>query len=182
MHGLTTEARQSSLAHSELRDGTNRILRYVTWAIVPTAVLLVTSQLGLHLALSDALRFSAGGLVAMVPEGLVLLTSAALRLGAIRLARRRTLVQDLPAVETLARIDTLCLDKTGTLTERDPELVRVEWLADEGDGGKALAALVAADPHPNSTLQAIARVHSDPQAPAPDFAVPFCPATSRRAR
>jgi len=173
VHGLTTAARQFSLAHSELRDGTNRILRYVTWAIVPTAVLLVASQLGLHMPLADALRFSVGGLVAMVPEGLVLLTSTALGLGAIRLARRRTLVQDLPAVETLARIDTLCLDKTGTLTERDPELVRVEWLADEVGGTKALAALAAADPHPNTTLQAIARAHSDPQAPTPDFAVPF---------
>lgn len=173
VHGLTTAARQFSLAHSELRDGTNRILRYVTWAIVPTAVLLVASQLGLHMPLADALRFSVGGLVAMVPEGLVLLTSAALGLGAMRLARRRTLVQDLPAVETLARIDTLCLDKTGTLTERDPELVRVEWLADEAGGAKALAALAAADPHPNTTLQAIARAHNDPQAPVPDFAVPF---------
>ncbi|MBC7707032.1 MAG: HAD-IC family P-type ATPase [Rhodoferax sp.] len=173
VHGLTTAARQFSLSHSELRDGTNRILRYVTWAIVPTAVLLVASQLGLHMPLADALRFSVGGLVAMVPEGLVLLTSAALGLGAIRLARRRTLVQDLPAVETLARIDTLCLDKTGTLTERDPELLRVEWLADEVVGTQALAALAAADPHPNTTLQAIARAHSDPQAPAPDFAVPF---------
>ena len=173
VHGLTTAARQFSLAHSELRDGTNRILRYVTLAIVPTAVLLVASQLGLHMPLAAALRFSVGGLVAMVPEGLVLLTSTALGLGAIRLARRRTLVQDLPAVETLARIDTLCLDKTGTLTERDPELVRVEWLADEVGGTKALAALAAADPHPNTTLQAIARAHSDPQAPTPDFAVPF---------
>lgn len=173
VHGLTTQARKFSLAHSELRDGTNRILRYVTWAIVPTAVLLVASQLGLHLPLADALRFSVGGLVAMVPEGLVLLTSAALGLGAIRLARRRTLVQDLPAVETLARIDTLCLDKTGTLTEHDPELVRVEWLADDGQGAKALAALAAADPRPNMTLQAIARAYADPQPPAPETAVPF---------
>ena len=173
VHSLTTAARQFGLAHSELRDGTNRILRYVTWAIVPTAVLLVASQLGLHMPLADALRFSVGGLVAMVPEGLVLLTSAALGLGAIRLARRRALVQDLPAVETLARIDTLCLDKTGTLTEHDPELVRVEWLADEAGGTSALAALASADPHPNTTLQAIARAHNDPHAPAPDFAVPF---------
>lgn len=173
VHVLTTQARQFSLAHSELRDGTNRILRYVTWAIVPTAVLLVASQLGLDLPLADALRFSVGGLVAMVPEGLVLLTSAALGLGAIRLARRRTLVQDLPAVEALARIDTLCLDKTGTLTEHDPILVRVEWLAGEGDGAKALAALAAADPRPNMTLQAIALAYPDAKSPAPEVTVPF---------
>lgn len=173
VHRLTTEARQFSLAHSELRAGINRILRYVAWAIVPTAVLLVASQLGLRMSLSDALRFSVGGLVAMVPEGLVLLTSAALALGAIRLARHHTLVQDLPAVETLARIDTVCLDKTGTLTERDPELVRVDWLTDKDVGAKALAALAAADPHPNTTLQAIARAYGDPQAPAPEHAVPF---------
>ncbi len=175
VHGLTSQARQFSLAHSELRDGTNRILRYVTWAIVPTAVLLVASQLGLNLPLADALRFSAGGLVAMVPEGLVLLTSAALGLGAIRLARQHALVQELPAVETLARVDTVCLDKTGTLTEHDPELIRVEWLTDQADGTKALAALAAADPRPNLTLQAIARacVNSKDPPPAPDNAVPF---------
>lgn len=173
VNSMTTEARQFSLAHSELRAGINRILSYVAWAIVPTTVLLVASQLGLRIPLTDALRFSVGAVVAMVPEGLVLLTSAALALGAIRLSRQQTLVQDLPALETLARIDTVCLDKTGTLTDRDPELVRVDWLTDKDVGAKALAALAAADPHPNTTLQAIARAYSDPQVPVPEHAVPF---------
>lgn len=173
VNSMTTEARQFSLAHSELRAGINRILSYVAWAIVPTTILLVASQLGLRMPLTDALRFSVGAVVAMVPEGLVLLTSTALVLGAIRLSRQQTLIQDLPAVETLARIDTLCLDKTGTLTDRDPELVRVDWLADKEAGTKALAALTAADPHPNTTLQAIARTYRDPQVPVPEHVVPF---------
>lgn len=157
VHRLTAQAASFRVARSELRAGIDRLLRYVTWAIVPVGSLLVASQLGLRLPLREALRFSAGALVAMVPEGLVLLASAALALGAIRLARGRTLVQDLPATETLARIDTLCLDKSGTLTERAPELERIEWLGDEALGRRALAALAAADARPNATLQAIAR-------------------------
>lgn len=173
VHRLTAQARQFRRAHSETRAGIDRLLRYVTWAIVPVGALLVASQLGLGLPLREALRFSAGGLVAMVPEGLVLLASLALALGAIRLARQRTLVQDLPATETLARIDTLCLDKTGTLTERELQLDRVEWLRDEHDGRRALAALSAADPHPNATLQAISRAFDGPKGPAADQVVPF---------
>ena len=169
---LTREARRFRLARSEIRSGINRILRYVTWAIVPTALLLILSQIGLRISFADALRFSTGGVVAMVPEGLVLLTSAALALGAIRLARHRTFVQDLPAIETLARIDTLCLDKTGTLTEREPTLHRVEWLCDQEVGAKALAALAAVEPHPNATLQAIARTYGGAQTRA-EQAVPF---------
>jgi cation-transporting ATPase E/undecaprenyl-diphosphatase len=170
---LGAQAREFHLARSQLRAGVNRLLRYVTWAIVPVGLLLVASQLGLGLPVSQALRFSVGGLVAMVPEGLVLLTSAALALGAIRLARRRALVQDLAATETLARVDSLCLDKTGTLTEREPVLERIEWLADEELGRRALSALAAADPHPNATLQAIARACGDSTEPAPEEVIPF---------
>src|SRR5438128_600693 len=113
---LAREARRFSLVRSELRDGVNRIVVLVSWALVPTAALLFFSQLrsqGLH----DALRGSVAGTVAMVPEGLVLLTSIAFAAGVVRLGRRNVLVQELPAVEGLARVDVLCIDKTGTLTE-----------------------------------------------------------------
>ncbi|MDA8255240.1 MAG: HAD-IC family P-type ATPase, partial [Betaproteobacteria bacterium] len=133
VHQLASEAKRFSLAHSDLRAGINRILRYITWAIVPTAALLFAGQFVVQAQVGDALLFSAAGVVAMVPEGLVLLTSLALAVGAVRLARRRTLVQDLPATETLARVDVICLDKTGTLTEREPRVERIELLGDHPD-------------------------------------------------
>ena len=172
-NNLAKEARHFSLAHSELRAGINRMLRYVTWAIVPTALLLFGSQVIAQAHLTGALLFSAAGVVAMVPEGLVLLTSAALALGAIRLARRKTLVQDLPATETLARIDVICLDKTGTLTEREPEVEHVELLAAHPDALNALSALAATDSHPNATLRAIGRAYPNASGVVSGGPVPF---------
>ena len=98
-------------------EGINRILRYVTWAIVPVAVLMLISQLHVHDSVRDALTGTVAALVGMVPQGLVLLTSVAFGVAAVTLARRRVLVQQLPAVEGLARVDVVCFDKTGTLTD-----------------------------------------------------------------
>lgn len=170
---LAGEAKRFSLAHSELRAGTNRILRYVTWAIVPTAALLFAGQFAIQAPVADALLYSAAGVVAMVPEGLVLLTSVALALGALRLARQRTLVQDLPATETLARVDVICLDKTGTLTEREPRFEEVELLGRHPDAVRALAGLVAAEPKPNATLLAIGRACQEERTPTATAFVPF---------
>src|SRR6478609_2345169 len=97
-------------------EGINTILRIVTWVIIPTSALLIWSQLQ-DSDLDNALRSTVAGVVGMVPEGLVLLTSIAFMVAAVTLARRKVLVQELPAVEGLARVDVVCLDKTGTLTE-----------------------------------------------------------------
>src|SRR5499427_1077036 len=113
---LAAEARRFGLVRSELMDGINRILRYVTWVIVPMAVLLLVSQLHARVSVQDALTGTVAALVGVVPQGLVLLTSVAFGVAAITLARRHVLVQQLPAVEGLARVDVLCIDKTGTLT------------------------------------------------------------------
>ena len=172
-HRLASEAKRFRLAHSELRAGINRILRYITWAIVPTAALLFAGQFAIQAPVGDALLFSAAGVVAMVPEGLVLLTSLALAVGAVRLARHRTLVQDIPATETLARVDVVCLDKTGTLTEREPRLEDVELLGEHPAALDALAALAAAEPKPNATLLAIGRAYPREQGHAVTDFVPF---------
>jgi cation-transporting P-type ATPase E len=152
---LAEEARRFTLTRSELRSGIDRILQIVTWLIVPTAGLLVISQLRSDASVRDALRGSVAGTVAMVPEGLVLLTSIAFAVGVVRLARRRVLVQELPAVEVLARVDVVCVDKTGTLTEGHLAVEAVEGLAVGLEHEEALGALAAADPHPNATLRAI---------------------------
>ncbi|ALX44339.1 ATPase [Burkholderia humptydooensis] len=155
-HRLAAQARRFAPARSELAAGINRILRYAGWAIAPLSVLLVATQLLRQMPFAQAVLFSAGGVVGMVPEGLVLLTSVALAVGTMRLARRGTLMQALPAIETLARVDVVCIDKTGTLTQGEPVLEQVEMLAGDGAAHDALAALVLGEPAPNATLRAIA--------------------------
>jgi cation-transporting ATPase E len=158
---LAEQGRRFSLTRSELRTGIDQILRIVTWLLVPTATVLVISQLNSNASVREALRRSVAGTVAMVPEGLVLLTSVAFAVGVVRLARRRVLVQELPAVEALARVDVLCIDKTGTLTEGRLVVDEVELLGGDGWHREALAALAAADPHPNATLRAIGESFAD---------------------
>ena len=158
---LAAEARRFSLARSELRVGINRILRSVTWVLVPLGALLFASQLGVHTSVASALRAAVGGVVAMVPEGLVLLTSVAFAVAVTRLTRDRVLVQELAAVETLARVDIVCVDKTGTLTEGRLEVSEVEVLDAGADVARGLPALVSADASANATGRAIAAFYDD---------------------
>ncbi|GHH03439.1 cation-translocating P-type ATPase [Streptomyces rubradiris] len=155
---LAEEASRFTLVHSELRSGISTILKYVTWMMVPAAVGLVVTQLVVeNNDLKDAVARTVGGIVPMVPEGLVLLTSVAFAIGVIRLGRRQCLVQELPAIEGLARVDTVCLDKTGTLTEGGMDVTGLRPLngADESYVRKVLGALGESDPRPNASLQAI---------------------------
>jgi cation-transporting ATPase E len=160
---LAAEARQFALVRSELVDGINRILRYVTWAIGPVAVLVLVSQLHAHGNLRDSLVATVAALVGMVPQGLVLLTSIAFGVSAVTLARRQVLVQQLPAVEGLARVDVVCLDKTGTLTDGTIAFDSVIPL--DGEPGQAAHALgsLAADESRNPTLAAIGAAYPAPQ-------------------
>jgi cation-transporting ATPase E len=169
---LAEEARRFTLVRSELRDGINQILRLVQWVIPPAAALLIYSQLQ-HADLEDSVRGSVAGVGSMIPEGLVLLTSLAFALAVIRLGRRRVLVQELAAVEGLARVDVACLDKTGTLTEGVMEVSDVEVLAPELPIGDALGALAAADPQPNASLQAVGRWAGEPAGWAVSARAPF---------
>jgi len=116
--GLTEAAKQFQTTNSELRYTINKFIKYVSYFLLPVGVALLLSQLlRAKLPLDESIRGTIAGVVTMVPEGLVLLTSIAMAVSVIELARKRVLVQDLPAVEVLARVDTVCADKTGTLTE-----------------------------------------------------------------
>jgi cation-transporting ATPase E len=171
---LTEEARRFTLARSELRAGVDQILKYVTWALVPVAALLFVSQLRHDQGLRAGLSGAVAGTVAMVPEGLVLLTSVAFAVAVVRLGRRQVLVRELPAVETLARVDVVCFDKTGTITAGD--LTVQEVVPPDGPAGEvaaALGALAAADPNPNATLLAIRRAFPAPDGWRAETAVPF---------
>ncbi len=161
---LAEEASRFTLVHSELRSGISTILKYVTWMMIPTAIGLVISQLVVKQhGFKDSIARTVGGIVPMVPEGLVLLTSVAFAIGVIRLGRKQCLVQELPAIEGLARIDTVCLDKTGTLTEGGMDVTELRPIqgADETYIRKALGALGESDPRPNASLQAIINSYPD---------------------
>jgi cation-transporting ATPase E len=177
---LAERARSFTLARSELRVAIDRIVAVVTWVLVPTAALLFATQIAAqHQDLRGALRGAVAGSVAMVPEGLVLLTSVTFAVSVIRLGRQQVLVQELPAVETLARVDVLCFDKTGTITAGDLSVRDLVPLGDgqQGQGHRkepeALGAMAAADPSPNATLRAIAAAYPPPEGWTATKVVPF---------
>lgn len=174
---LAADAKRFTLATSELRTGTDDIIRLISYAMVPTAALLLWSQLNAHEDWREAAAGTVAGVVAMVPEGLVLLTSMAFAAGVVRLGRRQALVQELPAVETLARVDVLCLDKTGTITEGDISLVGIEPVGahTEAEVRAALVVLAGAEANPNATLRAVAAVveATATEPPACSVVVPF---------
>lgn len=160
---LTSEAKGFNLVHSELYEGINRILRWITWLLLPSAVFLLQGQLRADLPLDSVIVRTAAGIVGMIPQGLVLLTSIAFAVSVISLGRRNVLVNELPAVEGLARVDVLCLDKTGTLTDGKLTLDRVVKLEETAETDEALGALCAASPYKNPTLAAIAAAFPAPE-------------------
>ncbi len=164
---LAEEARRFTLVNSQLRNDVNRIVAFIGYLIIPVGVLLATSQFWRRdEGWQQSIISTVAGLVGMVPEGLVLLTSVAFAVGVVRLAQRRCLVQELPAIEVLARVDVLCADKTGTITEGTMAVAGFETVggADPVSVQAALAALAHLDPDPNATSTAL-RTHFDQPPP-----------------
>lgn len=173
---LAAEAARFTLVHSELRQGINKILRIITWLLIPVGIGSILTQLAHHGAWREAVLRMAGALVPMVPEGLVLLTSVAFAIGVVRLGRRNCLVQELPAIEGLARVNVVCADKTGTLTAPGMDLVDIVPVGSrsESELREALANLYTDDPVPNASLQAIGEVVGTTTRPWPFLArAPF---------
>ncbi|MBN9620018.1 MAG: HAD-IC family P-type ATPase, partial [Actinobacteria bacterium] len=172
---LTAEARRFTLTRSELTEGTNRLLRWISLAMLVVAPILVWSQFRSkdNHGWQDAVTGTVAALVGMVPEGLVLLTSLAFVIATVTLIRKSTLVQELPAVEGLARVDVVCLDKTGTLTHGDIRFARLEVLPgpDPADVRAALALLTGTG-DANPTAAALASEFPQTEWQAQD-AIPF---------
>ncbi|OBI50356.1 cation-translocating P-type ATPase [Mycobacterium sp. E787] len=176
---LAEEARKFTLVKSELRNGINRILQFVTYLLVPAGLLTIYTQFfTTHAGWRQSVLRTVGALVPMVPEGLVLLTSVAFAVGVIRLGQRQCLVQELPAIEGLARVDVVCADKTGTLTETGMRIAEVSAIGARSEAiADALAALAAADPRPNASMQAVAAAYDRPPGWTPTATAPFKSAT-----
>ncbi|MFZ0835474.1 MAG: HAD-IC family P-type ATPase, partial [Mycobacterium sp.] len=186
---LAEEASKFTLVKSELRSGINTILRFITYLLIPAGLLIIYTQLFTTGAgWRESVLRTVGALVPMVPEGLVLLTSIAFAVGVIRLGRRQCLVQELPAIEGLARVDVVCADKTGTLTENGMRVAETTPLG-EGPGGRAklggiktdvadvLASLAADDSRPNASMAAIAESYDNPPGWTATATAPFKSAT-----
>lgn len=157
---LAAEANKFTLTDSQLFRGINRILTYISWILIPVGALAIYTQLFVAGDdLDDALLAMVATLVPMVPEGLVLMTTIAFALGVVRLGRHRVLVNELPAIEGLARVDTVCVDKTGTLTENAMQLVEVDIVSSDdvsrSEVDTALIDLCKLDDRPNATARAL---------------------------
>lgn len=157
---LAAEANKFTLTDSQLFRGINKILTYISWILIPVGALAIYTQLFVAGDdFNDALLGMVATLVPMVPEGLVLMTTIAFALGVVRLGRHRVLVNELPAIEGLARVDTVCVDKTGTLTENAMQLVEVDIVSGDGTSrdevDSALIDLCKLDDRPNATARAL---------------------------
>lgn len=155
-HTISVQAKKFSRVSSELIDGTNKLLGYISWLILIVAPLLIWGQIANSgNSWQEAMVRSSAAITGMIPEGLVLLTSLAFALATFTLARRKVLVQQLPAVEGLARVDVLCLDKTGTLTEGKIGFEAFELIHESQPVSELEQVLATFGAEPNSpTLQA----------------------------
>ncbi len=177
---ISAEAKQHKKVNSEIMNSLNGIIKFVSCVIFPVGALLFARMFfsGEEVALNQAILSTVAALVGMIPEGLILLTSTVLAVAVVRLAKSKVLVQQLYCIETLARVDTLCLDKTGTITTGAMEVAAVVPVEGAGAGelDRALASLAAADDDPNETAQAVAAYYAARPAVrplAPMRTVPF---------
>ena len=174
---LAEEASKFTLVRSELRTGINKILQFITYLLIPGGLLIIYTQLfTTDAGWRESVLRMVGALVPMVPEGLVLMTSLAFAVGVIRLGRRQCLVQELPAIEGLARVDVVCADKTGTLTENGMRVSDLKAFT-ERDVADVLASLAADDTRPNASMQAIAEAYNQPPGWTATAIAPFKSAT-----
>ena len=171
---LTAEARKESRPSSRLMEDLNRLIRLDSMILVPLGILLfLKSVLFLHSPLTSAVPSSVAAMIGMIPEGLILLTSVAMAVGVIKLSRRNTLVQELSGIETLARADVLCLDKTGTITTGNMTLEAIEGIGKtREETEKALSRLLGVFDEASSTLNAL-REKIPPVPEKPRAVLPF---------
>ena len=175
---LMKDARQIRSPKSELMTELGRLVALVSRLLVPIGILLFLKEYFLrHVALEEAVPEAVAAMIGMIPEGLILLTSVALMAGVVKLGRRKALVQELFGIETLARADVLCLDKTGTLTTG--EMTLDHWVpmeAEEDELVSAAARFLGAFEAGSGTLKALAAAIP----PAADTSIATLPFSSAR--
>lgn len=152
---LQEEASSIKTADSKLFKLMNNIVKYISWTLIPVGALLLWSRLNTEKDTVTAVTSTVAALINMIPEGLILLTSSVLALATVRLGRRKVLVQDLYAIETLARVDTICLDKTGTITTGN--MTVKDYKAFEKSFERVLKSILSHQMSENATTTALKR-------------------------
>lgn len=139
---LSIEAKQTKGIYSELIMMMNRLIRLLTMVIIPIGAILMITSLTSGTQLNEAILGSTAAIMGMIPEGLILLTTVALAVGVIKLSRKKVLVQTMGAIETLARVDVLCLDKTGTLTSGQLKVVEFDTVDENHLSKETFSAMI----------------------------------------
>ncbi len=170
-YSILKHAKRSKRYPSKLRDSIDAIIRFCTMILIPLGIILFIKQ-RLTSDYSQATLNTVAAVIGMIPEGLVFLTSVALAIGAYKLAKQKVLVQELYCIETLARVDVLCLDKTGTLTKGNLSVSHID-----GDILQILANMYSVLPDENATASAIRKVIPEP---TNSNALSFVPFSSKR--
>lgn len=174
MEKLSSEAKQFKRYKTELQRNLDTILKFISIIIVPLGIILFAKQYWISgSTYEQAALDTVAAVLGMIPEGLVLLISVALALGAVRLARRSTLVRELFCIETLARVDTLCLDKTGTITEGHLCVQGEESVKEDVDLEQLMGRMVAALGDENETFQALRQHYKRNQSANTKLVLPF---------
>ena len=174
MEKLSSEAKQFKRYKTELQRNLDTILKFISIIIVPLGIILFAKQYWISgSTYEQAALDTVAAVLGMIPEGLVLLTSVALALGAVRLARRSTLVRELFCIETLARVDTLCLDKTGTITEGHLCVQGEESVKEDVDLEQLMGRMVGALGDENETFQALRQHYKRNQSTNTKLVLPF---------
>ena len=171
---LTREAKKTARPKSALMNDLNRLIRIDSMILIPLGILLFLKQFLIRkIPLTQAVPSSVAAMLGMIPEGLILLTSVAMAVGVIRLGQKHTLVQELCGIETLARVDVLCLDKTGTLTSGDIRLERTETIdAEDVEFRREISRFLGAFDDDSNTLKALRREIA-PSGEIPQYVLPF---------
>lgn len=171
---ISKEAKYVKKVNSVLLDSLNTIIKILSWVIIPLGLLLFMNQYySLNNPLSTAVINTVAALIAMIPEGLVLLTSTVLAVSVIRLSKKKVLVKQLYCIETLARVDTICFDKTGTLTKGDMEVKKVITLNDKYDIKEIMNNICGNLEDDNATMKALKAYFKPKNFEKADEIIPF---------
>ncbi len=154
---ITNEAKYIKKINSEIMKTLTKIIKIISFIIIPLGLILFLRQYNIDKNLTDSIVNTVAAIIGMIPEGLILLTSTVLAVSVIRLSKKRVLIQQLYCIETLARVDTVCLDKTGTLTEGKMEVEDVVPLSKKYDYETILSALSKELDDDNETMKAIGK-------------------------
>ncbi len=158
---ITKEAKYIKTCESEIMNTINKIVHFIAIIIVPLGIIFFLSQYNLEHDFTNSIIHTVAALVVMIPDGLVLLISVVFCVGVIRLSKYSVLVQDMNAIESLARVDVICLDKTGTLTEGKLEVSELKVFSKKYNLDKILGTYASASTDENSTMLAIKNKFTD---------------------